>query len=145
MLPTADVAKWIAVEPRSRVRVWLVSAKASAGFPSPADDYLDRPLDFNELLIHNAAATFAVRIAGDSMIGVGIFPNDIAVVNRAKEPVDRCVVLALVDGAFTVKTFRRRGNRIWLQPENPAYQPTDITEGMAFEVWGVVTNAIRML
>jgi hypothetical protein len=89
-------------------------ARAICGFPSPADDYLDRPLDFNELIIENAAATFAVRVEGESMIGVGIFPGDIAVVNRARQPTDQCIVVALLDGEFTIKRYRRRGARVWI-------------------------------
>ena len=133
------------VEARLFLEVPLVTSRVPAGFPSPVDDYLEQPLDFNELLIDNQAATFAVRVGGDSMIGAGIFPNDIAVVNRAKNPTDRCIILALVDGGFTLKRYRRRGGRVWLQAENPAYADIEIAEGVAFEVWGVVTKSIRML
>ena len=124
--------------------VFLTYTSVAAGFPSPADDYLDRPLDFNELLIDNAPATFAVRVSGDSMTGIGIFPGDIAVINRAKRAVDRSIVIALVDGEFTLKRYRKRGSRTWLQAENPAYKDLEILEGMSFEVWGVVTRSIRM-
>lgn len=123
----------------------LVSSKVAAGFPSPADDYLDRALDFNELLVQNPAATFAVHVAGDSMIGAGIFPDDIAIVDRSRNPVDRCIVLALVDGEFTLKRYRRRAGKVWLQAENSSYADLAITEGMAFEVWGVVSKSIRIL
>lgn len=74
----------LTVEPRLSLVVPLVGSVAECGFPSPADDYLDRPLDFNELLIENAPATFVVRVAGDSMTGVGIFPGDLSVINRAR-------------------------------------------------------------
>lgn len=123
----------------------LMSSSVTCGFPSPADDYLDRALDFNELLIENPAATFAVRIAGESMTGAGIYPNDIAIVDRSRTPQDGCVILALVDGEFTVKRYRRRGARVWLQAENAAFSDITISEGIAFEVWGVVRHAIRML
>lgn len=135
----------LSVEVRAVMSVPLMSGTAECGFPSPADDYLDRPLDFNELVIENAPATFAVRVAGDSMTGIGLFPGDIAVVNRAKGAVDGSIVVALVDGEFTLKRFRRRGRRVWLHPENPAYPDIEIGEGMAFEVWGVITRSIRML
>lgn len=133
------------VEMRTRTCVPLMAAKATCGFPSPADDYLDRPLDFNELIIENAAATFAVRVEGESMTGVGIFPGDIAVINRARNAVDGCIVLALVDGEFTIKRYRTRATRCWLQAENPLFNNIEIGEGMAFEVWGVVTRSIRLL
>jgi DNA polymerase V len=139
-----SLAPW-RVEVRLSIAVPLMTGTAECGFPSPADDYLDRPLDFNELLIQNAPATFAVRVAGDSMTGIGIFPGDIAVVNRAKRPVDKSIVLALVDGEFTLKRYRKRGARVWLHPENPAFRDIEILDGMAFEIWGVVTSSIRML
>ena len=122
-----------------------MSSSAACGFPSPADDYMDRALDFNELLIENPAATFAVRIAGESMTGAGIFPNDIAIVDRSRSPKDTCVILALLNGEFTIKRYRQRGRRAWLQAENPAYPDIPITDENAFEVWGVVKHTIRML
>lgn len=133
----------LSVELRITATVPLATCSAAAGFPSPAEDHLDRALDFNELLIENVPATFVVRVAGDSMTGVGIMPNDYAVVNRAVRAVDKAIVVALVDGEFTLKRYRRRGARIWLQAENPAYQDIDILDGMAFEIWGVVTGIVR--
>ena len=123
----------------------LMSSTVQAGFPSPADDYLDRALDFNELLITNPAATFAVRVEGDSMIGVGIYPGDIAIVDRSLMVRDRAVILALVDGEFTLKRYRNRDGKAWLHAENPAYRDIPITEGTAFEVWGVIDKTIRMV
>jgi DNA polymerase V len=132
-------------EARTAVVVPLVLSKVRAGFPSPADDYIERPLDFNELLIEHPAATFAVRVAGDSMNGAGIFEGDIAVVDRSRTAVNGNIVLALLDGAFTLKRLRLRGERVWLHAENPAYSDILIGEGQAFEVWGVVSKSIRML
>ena len=123
----------------------LMATSAACGFPSPADDYLDRPLDFNELLIENPAATFAVRIAGESMTGAGLFPGDIAVVDRARTAVDGSIVLALLAGEFTVKRYRKKGARTWLQAENPAFENIEINEDSGFEVWGVIAKSIRML
>ncbi len=123
----------------------LVMCSVAAGFPSPADDYLDRPLDFNELLVANPDATFAVRVVGDSMIDAGIFPGDIAVVDRSRTAGDRTIILAILDGEFTIKRYRERGNRRWLEPENAAYKPIELDEHAAFEVWGCIRNSIRML
>ena len=123
----------------------FATGPAKCGFPSPADDYLDNPLDFNELLVSNTAATFAVRLAGESMTGVGLFPGDIAIVDRSVTPTNNCIVLALLDGEFTVKRYRRSTGAIILAPENPAFAPITITEERAFEIWGVVTRSIRML
>jgi len=130
---------------RTHQVVPLVLGRAAAGFPSPADDYLDRPLDFNELLIENPDATFAVRVVGDSMIGAGIFPGDIAVVDRSKTAGDRSIVLAILDGEFTLKRYRQRGDRCWLEAENENYGPTELGEHSAFEIWGVIKKSIRML
>jgi len=135
----------IEVAKRLTSSVPLMAWPAACGFPSPADDYMDRPLDFNELLIVNAASTFAVRVIGDSMIDAGIFPKDIAVIDRSVTPVDRHIVLALLDGDFTIKRYRKRDGRVWLQAENPAYANILLTEDSTFEVWGVVTRSIRLL
>jgi DNA polymerase V len=144
-LRAGDINGFLDVQPGARMTVPLAGADAKCGFPSPAEDYLDNPLDFNELLVSNPAATFAVHLAGDSMTGAGLFPGDIAVVDRSVAPTNNCIVLALLDGEFTVKRYRRRGNVITLLPENPAFSPIDITEDRAFEIWGVITRSIRML
>lgn len=140
-----DINAFLDVEASDKGSVPLVECTTACGFPSPADDYLDRPLDFNELLIRNPAATFAVRLAGESMTGTGLFPGDIAIVDRSLAPTPGCIVLALLDGEFTVKRYRPHDGRIVLQAENPAFPDIEITEERAFEVWGVVTRSIRML
>ena len=123
----------------------LVASMAPAGFPSPADDYRDQPLDFNELLIENLAATFAVRISGESMTGAGLFPGDIAVVNRARKVINSNIVVALVDGEFTLKRYRSRAGKIKLLAENPKFSDIIILEDTILEIWGVVTHSIRIL
>jgi DNA polymerase V len=140
-----DVKEVFTLGGASSLRVPMMAWSASAGFPSPAEDYVDRPLDFNELLIEHPAATFAIRIEGDSMTGAGIFPGDIAVVDRTRTPVNGSIVLALLDGAFTVKRYRKRSGAIWLQAENPAYPDLRLSDVSIFEVWGVITRSIRML
>jgi DNA polymerase V len=140
-----DVNAFLAVAANVTLRVPMMAWSAAAGFPSPAEDYVDRPLDFNELLIEHPAATFAIRIEGDSMTGAGIFPGDIALVDRARNPVTGSIVLALLDGAFTVKRYRKRSGAVWLQAENPAYPDLRLSDDNAFEVWGVITRSIRML
>jgi DNA polymerase V len=140
-----DVAAFLDLESRSALRVPMMAWSAACGFPSPAEDYVDRPLDFNELLIEHPAATFAIRIEGDSMTGAGIFPGDIAVVDRARAPVNGSIVLALLDGAFTVKRYRVKDGAVWLQAENPVFPDIAVRDGQSFEVWGVITRSIRML
>lgn len=114
-----------------------------AGFPSPAEDFVEGPLDLNRYLIHHPAATFFVRVMGDSMIGVGIYPHDLLIVDRAVTPVNGSIVIAVVNGDLTVKRLHQDGEQISLLPEKPAYEPIPITAAMAFEVWGVVTQSIH--
>jgi DNA polymerase V len=144
-LRAGDINAFLDIEARAGASVPFVEGTAACGFPSPADDYLDRPLDFNELLVKNPAATFAVRLTSDSMTGAGLFPGDIAVVDRSVEPTPGCIVLALIHGEFTVKRYRPRPGGAVLQAENPAYPDIEVTAERAFEVWGVVTKSIRML
>lgn len=118
-------------------------AGVSAGFPSPADDYREDGLDLNRHLVRHPAATFFVRASGDSMVDAGIRPGDILVVDRSLEPVRNSVVIAVVNGEFTVKHLVRSGKEIVLVPANPAYHSLKISEGMDFEVWGVVTYVIH--
>src|ERR1700733_1017177 len=120
-LRAGDINQFLDLEAGAPQTVRFVEGTAACGFPSPADDYLDRPLDFNELLIRNPAATFAVRLASDSMTGAGLFPGDIAVVDRSETPTPGCIVLALLDGKFTIKRYRPHGNYVVLQSENPAF------------------------
>ena len=144
-LKAGDLNQFLNVEPRTKLAVPLAGATAPCGFPSPADDYLEQALDFNELLVRNVAATFAVRLASDSMTGAGLFPGDIAIVDRSVAPTNGCVVVALIDGEFTVKRYHRKDGMILLRAENPAFADILVTEDRAFEVWGVVVKSIRML
>lgn len=116
-----------------------------AGFPSPAADYEQDRLDLNKHLVGNAAATFFVRVAGDSMVGAGIHTGDLLVVDRSLEPRDKNVVIAVIDGELTVKRIRLKAGKITLEPENPDYATLEITADTAFEVWGVVTSVIHKL
>jgi len=123
----------------------LFIGSVSAGFPSPADDYIEGKLDLNEYLIKHPAATFFLRAAGDSMIEAGIHHGDILIVDRAIESVDNNVVIAVIDGELTVKRIRKSGNELLLMPDNRDYEPVKMTEEMNVEIWGVVTNVIHSL
>ncbi len=123
----------------------LFVASVSAGFPSPADDYIEGKLDLNTYLIKHPAATFFVRVEGDSMIDAGIHSGDILIVDRALEPVDNSVVIAAVHGELTVKRIRKSKSKLFLVPENGCYEPLEVTEEMDVEVWGVVTTVIHSL
>lgn len=120
---------------------------AYAGFPSPAADYLEKKLDLNDYLIKRPAATFFVRVSGDSMIQAGIHPQDILIVDRAEPVKSGKIVVALYNGAFTVKRFVNQGvsqgEKIVLYPANPKYPPIQVNEGDDFQIWGVVTYVIH--
>ena len=121
----------------------LFSGKVAAGFPSPADDYVEKTLDLNELLIQKPAATFFVRAQGESMLGAGIHPNDILVVDRSLEPVPGKIVICALNGELTVKRLERNNEQWQLKAENPAYPDIAIHEELELVVWGVVTNIIH--
>jgi DNA polymerase V len=119
----------------------LFSSLVPAGFPSPADDHLEDGLDLNAHLVQHPAATFLVRVQGESMTGAGIHHGDMLVVDRSLEPKPGDVVVAVVNGELTVKRLRAEAGRIWLAPENPAYPLLEIREGMELVIWGVVAHA----
>jgi DNA polymerase V len=124
----------------------LFNSKVPAGFPSPADDHVEKRLDPNEFLIDQADATFFVTIQGESMVDVGLMPGDKAVVDRSKTPSIGDIVLAVVDGDFTIKILNRKKDgspRLLPANQSGKYQPIEIKENMTFEVWGVVTGSFR--
>jgi len=121
----------------------LFMTSVSAGFPSPAEDYIEGRLDLNRYLIKHPVATFYVRVTGDSMIDIGIEPGSILIVDRAVEADDGDVVIARINDELCVKRLRIGEGRIWLMPENDSYQPIEVIEGMDFEVWGRVMHSIR--
>lgn len=123
----------------------LVETYIQAGFPSPADDAVETPLDLHTLMVKKPAATFFIRVEGDSMQGAGIYNQDLLVVDRSISHVENKVVVARINQEFTVKRLIKENDRYVLLPENPKYQPILITEDMDFEIWGVVTFAIHAL
>ncbi len=123
----------------------LFLVPVSAGFPSPADDYIENSLDLNKHLIKHPAATFFVSVKGDSMIDAGIHSGDILIVDRSLDATDKKVVIAVIDGEFTVKRISRVGGKVYLLPENKDFSSTEITESIDFTILGVVTNVIHAL
>ncbi|MEC7526874.1 MAG: translesion error-prone DNA polymerase V autoproteolytic subunit [Bacteroidota bacterium] len=114
-----------------------------AGFPSPAEDFMDLDLNLQAYLVQHPSATFCVRVTGDSMQNAGIFSGDVMVVDRALEPKNNTIVLAVLDGEFTVKRIQKKGSQLFLKPENETFKPIEITEEIDFKVWGVVTHIIH--
>jgi len=114
-----------------------------AGFPSPAEQYQEPPLDLNELLVKRPAATYFVKVEGDSMVGVGIQEGDLLVVDRSLNPASGDVIIACVDGDFTVKTYRKDERGVRLEPANPAYPVITLGDGHELDYFGKVTAFIH--
>ncbi len=137
------VIEIISADFSSELKRPLFLSEVPAGFPSPADDYIEQKLDLNRHLIKHPAATYFVRVSGDSMIEAGIHSKDILIVDRALEPKDKSVIIAVLNGELTVKRFRNIEGKVFLYPENKNYAPIPITEETNFENWGVVTYVIH--
>jgi DNA polymerase V len=121
----------------------LYLESVSAGFPSPAGDYVQDFLDLQKLVVKNPAATFFLRVAGDSMSGAGVNDGDLLVVDRSRPAVSGRIVIAAWNGELTVKRLKIKGERIFLVPENPNYPETEITGNEDAVIWGVVTFVVH--
>jgi DNA polymerase V len=126
-------------------RLPIFSSKVQAGFPSPADDHSDEVINLEEYLVPHPNKTFLVRISGLSMIDAGMYPNDILIVDRSLPAQDGKIIVAMLDGEFTVKRLSQRDGKIFLLPENPDFSPIEVRADQEFSVWGVVTNVIHPL
>lgn len=123
----------------------LAGQGISAGFPSPADDFLDNSIDLNKVVIKNPNATFYGRVSGDSMIDAGLSDGDLLVIDKSLEPSDGKIAVCFIDGEFTVKRIKMGVDCCYLMPANKHYKPMRVTEENAFVVWGIVTTVIKKL
>ena len=121
----------------------LMKTRVRAGFPSPAEDLGAQRIDLTQMLVVHAQATYFLRASGHSMVEAGIFDNDILVVDRAVKPRHNHIVVAVVDGDFTVKLLYQRAGRIKLRAANPTFADIVPKDGQTIEVWGVVTATIK--
>ena len=121
----------------------LYSNPVCAGFPSPAEDHLDISLDLNEYLIKHPAATFYIYAKGHSMNDVGIYDGDVMIVDRSLDVKSKDIVIAVINGEFTVKRIFIKNNKTYLIPENKKFSPVLIQIDMDFQIWGVVTHTIH--
>ena len=128
---------------KNRKKTPLMAQAVQAGFPSPAEHYIEKMLDLNEYLASHPEATYYVRVAGDSMIDAGIGPGDVLCVDRSIDFFDGAIVIASVDGEFTVKYLRKSRGQIYLQAANPNYQPIFFGTEQDVRCWGVVTGLVR--
>lgn len=130
---------------KTHYKIPLYTCPVSAGFPSPADEYLEGKLDLNHYLVPHPLATFFVRVSGDSMTGAGIHEGDLLIVDRSVEPRDGKVVIAVINGELLVKRLKYEGKQPYLMAEHRDYPPLKVTEAMDFTIWGVVTNVVHPL
>jgi DNA polymerase V len=123
----------------------LMSDKISAGFPSPADDFIEGALDLNKFVVKHPSATFYGRVKGVSMKNAGIDDGDILVIDKSMEPANGKIAVCFIDGEFTAKRIRIHKKEVWLMPENDVYQPIKVEPDNDFIIWGIVTFVIKSL
>ncbi len=121
----------------------VLSADISAGFPSPALDFIDLTIDLNRHLIKHPTATYYGRVKGESMKDAGINDGDLLVIDKSILPSDGKIAVCFLDGEFTLKRIKIDKKGVWLMPENPAYKPIKIEEENTLSVWGIVTHVIK--
>ena len=127
----------------SEIRIPYINEGVSAGFPSPAADFMETNIDLNKELSENPLATFYIKVKGNSMIDAGINDKDVLVVDRSLEPQNNKIAICFIDGEFTVKRIKLDKESLYLMPENKNYQPIKITEDNQFVIWGIVTYVIK--
>ena len=132
-------------EELKEVKLPLFLTKIQAGFPSPAEDYIDQKLDLNEYAIKHPSATFFVRVNGESMINAGIYHDDLLIVDRSIQPQNNSIIIANLDGDLTVKRFTKKRNKYYLVAENKNFPDIEVNDERDFEVWGVATFVLHSL
>jgi DNA polymerase V len=123
----------------------ILTECVKAGFPTPADDFIENKLSLDELLIKHPSSTFFLRVSGNSMINAGIFSEDILIVDKSLEPTDGKIVIAALNGELTVKRIKKINGVLYLVAENSDFKPIKITEETEFLIWGVVISVIHKL
>ena len=134
------------IHPRSiykKLKIPLLSDSVSAGFPSPADDYTEESIDLNEYLIANPFSTFFLRVKGDSMIDSGIKDKDLIIVDKSLTAKPGNIVIAMIDGEFTIKRLSRNNNEVYLKSENRNYPDFNFRSHLDIQIWGVVIYSIH--
>ncbi len=135
--------EFYSAETSSKLDLPIVENGISAGFPSPADDFLDLSIDLNKELIQNPSATFYGRVKGDSMVDAGLSDGDLLIIDKSLEPTDSKIAVCFIDGEFTVKRIKIARDIIWLIAENKNYKPIKVTSENDFIIWGIVTTVIK--
>ncbi len=132
-------------EVKTAMELLYVSSGISAGFPSPADDFLDLNIDLNNHLIKNPSSTFYGKVRGNSMMDAGIHHGDLLIIDKSLEPRNNKIAVCFVDGEFTVKRIKIEKDTVWLIAENKDYPPIRVTKDNELIIWGIVINVIKYL
>lgn len=130
-------------EYESELRIPYITDGVSAGFPSPATDFMETNIDLNKELSENPLATFYIKVKGNSMIDAGINDKDVLIVDRSLEPQNNKIAICFIDGEFTVKRIQLEKDCLYLMPENSNYTPIRVTEENELIIWGIVTYVIK--
>jgi len=142
-LHKGNILDFYSISSETYLELPLIEQGISAGFPSPADDFLDISIDLNKELIKNPSATFFGRVNGDSMQDLGIDDGDLLIIDKSLEPVNGKIAVCFIDGEFTLKKIKTEKNFCWLVPANKKYKPIKVTENNEFIVWGIVKHVIK--
>ena len=129
----------------SDTRIPYIKEGISAGFPSPATDFMETNIDLNKELCKNPLSTFYIKVKGHSMINAGINDKDILIVDRSLKPQNNKIVVCFIDGEFTVKRIKIDKDCVYLMPENEKYQPIKVTAENELVIWGIVTYVIKSI
>ncbi|MCQ2264775.1 MAG: translesion error-prone DNA polymerase V autoproteolytic subunit [Bacteroidales bacterium] len=142
---TDDKIDIVPVSNATELSIPFIENTISAGFPSPAEDYLESGIDLNKELIRHPSTTFFGRVKGDSMSGAGIFEGDILVIDKSIDAKDDDIAVCFIDGEFTLKRIKKDKNAVWLVPANDKYKPIKVTADNDFLIWGIVTSIVRKI
>lgn len=142
-LHTGSKIDIFSADTETQLELPFVDEGISAGFPSPALDFIDLSIDLNRHLIKHPSATFYGRVKGDSLKNAGISNDDLLIIDRSMEPINGKIAVCYIDGEFTAKRIQISKKEIWLIPENENYEPIRVTEENDFVIWGIVTYVIK--
>lgn len=127
----------------SKLELPFFDVGISAGFPSPADDFIELTIDLNHLLVRNKDTTFFAKVKGHSMKNIGIYDGDLLIIDKSLEPQNNKIAVCQIDGEFTVKRIKIEKDIVWLIAENDDYAPIKVTPENDFMIWGIVTSTTK--
>lgn len=142
-LHTTTILDFYTPDFSTELEVPYVDVGISAGFPSPADDFIELTIDLNRELIKHKDSTFFAKVKGDSMKNAGIFDGDLLIIDKSLEPQDGKIAICQIDGDFTVKRIKKENGVVWLIAENEDYKPIKVTEENELMIWGIVIHSIK--